>query len=177
MRGTVWLTEDFCDASRVASKEGAVEAAAAAPAGPTYVLLPGQFIDTFCNTGQPVTDYFCLLLLSQPEGNVFGFGIVVHDAPYDTYRLCIIGPLSTETAECADLPLTAPDANGFRQSAVVCKPGQGPGRYSGELDRRRLPARRTRLLRVDQAGRSAGLPEEPVATRARRAATRACGPP
>ena len=130
VRGTVWLTEDFCDTSRVESKEGAVEAAAAAAAGPTYVLQPGQFIDTFCNTGPPVTDYFCLLLLSQPEGNVFGFGIVVHDVPYDTYRLCIIGPLSTETAECADLPLTAPDANGIRQAALVCKPGQGPGLYS-----------------------------------------------
>jgi hypothetical protein len=138
VRGTVWLTEDFCDASRVESKEGAVEAASAAPpgtasaapVGPTYVLQPGQFIDTFCNAGQPVTEYFCLLLLSQPQDNVFGFAIVVINVPYDTYRLCITGPLSVETAECADLPLTAPDANGIRQAALVCKPGQGPGLYS-----------------------------------------------
>jgi hypothetical protein len=130
VRGTVWLTEDFCDASRVTSKEGAVEDTSAAPSGPSYVLQPGQFVDTFCNAGQPVTEYFCLILLNQPADNVFGFAIVVINVPYDTYRICITGPLDTETAECADLPLTAPDANGIRQAALVCKPGQGPGLYS-----------------------------------------------
>jgi hypothetical protein len=130
VRGTVWLTQDFCDASRVASNEGAVEATSPVAAGPVYVLQPGQFIDTFCNDGAPVVGYFCLLTLSQPADNVFGFGIVVMNAPYDTYRLCITGPLSAETAECADLPLTAPDPNGIRQAALVCKPGQGPGLYN-----------------------------------------------
>jgi hypothetical protein len=134
VRGTVWLMEDFCDTSRVESKQGSVVATAAveqapgqppAPA-PEYTLLPGQFLDTFCNQGPPVTEDFCLLLLSQPADNVFGFGILVRNTPFDSYTLCLTGQYRYD---CGGYLFTPPDANGFRLSAVVCKPGQGPGQY------------------------------------------------
>jgi len=135
VRGTVWLTEDFCDTSRVESKQGTVVATASveqvpgqAPApAPEYNLQPGQFLDTFCNTGTPLTEYFCLLLLSQPADNAFGFGILVRNTPYDSYTLCLTGPYRYD---CGGYYFTAPNENGYRQSAVVCKPGQGPGQYT-----------------------------------------------
>jgi hypothetical protein len=126
VRGTTWLTEDFCDTSRIESKEGVVEAASTAPVGPTYNLQPGQFLDTFCNNGPPVAGYFCLLLLSQPADNLFGFGLLVQNTPYDSYTLCLTGPYRYD---CGGYFFTPPDADGFRLSAVVCKPGQGPGQY------------------------------------------------
>jgi hypothetical protein len=126
VRGTTWLTEDFCDTSRIESKEGVVEAAPTTAVGPTYNLQPGQFFDTFCNEGQPVTGYFCLLLLSQPADNAFGFGLLLQNSPYNSYTLCITGPLRYD---CGGFYVTDPDPDGFRTSAVVCKPGQGPGQY------------------------------------------------
>jgi hypothetical protein len=126
VRGTTWLTEDFCDTSRIESKEGVVEAAPTTAVGPTYNLQPGQFLDTFCNTGEPVTGYFCLLLLSQPADNAFGFGLLLQNSPYNNYTLCIGGPVRTD---CGGFYVTDPDPSGFRTSAVVCKPGQGPGQY------------------------------------------------
>jgi hypothetical protein len=127
VRGTTWLTEDFCDTSRIESKEGTVEASSTAPVGPTYNLQPGQFLETFCNNAQPLAEYFCLLILSQPADNAFGFGILVQNTPYDFYRLCLFGPYGYN---CGDYAFTPPDENGFRLSAVVCRPGQGPGQYS-----------------------------------------------
>jgi hypothetical protein len=126
VRGTVWLTEDFCDTSRIESQEGVVQASSTAPVGPTYNLQPGQFLDTFCNSGPPVTEYFCLLLLSQPADNAFGFGLLLQNSPYNSYTLCITGPFRYD---CGGFYVTDPDTNGFRTSAVVCKPGQGPGQY------------------------------------------------
>jgi hypothetical protein len=135
VRGTTWLTEDYCDTSRVESREGTVTATAvveqpqgATPApAPEYNLKPGQFLDTFCNNGQPVTEYFCLLLLSQPADNLFGFGILVRNTPFDSYTLCLTGPYRYD---CGDYSFTPPDANGYRLSAVACRPGQGPGLYN-----------------------------------------------
>jgi hypothetical protein len=134
VRGTTWLTEDYCDTSRVESKEGAVTATAAveqppgtAPApAPEYTLQPGQFLDILCHDGAPVTEYFCLLLLSQPADNLFAFGILVRNTTFDRYTLCLTGPYRYD---CGDYLFTAPDPNGYRSSAVVCRPGQGPGQY------------------------------------------------
>jgi hypothetical protein len=137
VRGTVWLTTDFCDTSRTESRQGIVVASSTVTqdaftsrvtAGANYELKPGQSLEVHCDdVAAPYIEIYCMLLLSQPADNIFGFGLLLRNTPQEVYGLCLTGPAGQS---CGDFPLTPPDEHGFRFSAVVCRPGQGPGEYT-----------------------------------------------
>jgi hypothetical protein len=131
IRGTTWLTEDFCETSRAESREGTVAASSTVAAEPsftsqvlqgaTFNLEPGQSLEVYCAPSAPgnLAGVYCLLVLSQPADNAFAFGFLVHNTQLGQYGLCVTGP---QPDDCGILPLTAPDESGFRTSAVACAP-------------------------------------------------------
>ena len=167
MRGTTWLTEDYCDTSRVESKEGTVTATAAveqpqgaAPApAPEYNLKPGQSLNTFCNEGPPVTEYFCLLLLSQPADNLFGFGILVRNTPFDSYTLCLTGPYRYD---CGGYYFNAAGRERLPVVGGRLQARPGTGAVQHRLVSGRIPPGADSDVRVDEACREPVLPQQPL---------------
>jgi hypothetical protein len=134
VRGTTWLMEDFCDTSRTASVSGTVVAGVNQRGsftkkvlrGAEFRVKEGQSFEIYCAPYKPVADVYCVSVLSQPNDNLFGMGLLLLNTPLTDYGLCIAGPLRED---CGTFALSPPDANNFRDSAVVCFPGQGAGTY------------------------------------------------
>jgi hypothetical protein len=135
VRGTTWLTEDFCDTSRAKSANGSVVAGVNQRGsftkrvlrGAQFTLKAGQSFEIYCDERKPLADAYCVSVLSQPADNLFGFSLLLLNTSLTDYRLCMTGP---DHPDCGTFALTAPDENNFRGSSVVCFPGQGPGDYS-----------------------------------------------
>jgi hypothetical protein len=134
VRGTTWLMEDFCATSRTSSAGGTVVAGVNQRGAFTKQILKGaefrvkegQSFEIYCSPRKPVADVYCVSVLSQPEDNLFGMSLLLLNTSLTSYDLCIRGPVRED---CATFALSAPDANSFRDSAVACFPGQGPGAY------------------------------------------------
>jgi hypothetical protein len=65
-------------------------------------------------------------ILSQPEDNLYGMGMLLLNTSLTDYGVCIAGPTRED---CGTFALSPPDSDNFRFSAVACFPGQGPGAY------------------------------------------------
>jgi hypothetical protein len=117
-RGTVWSMEDRCDGTLTRDREGHVETA---NRDLKYTLKPGQTVQYYCNRYTIKPDTYCVVLLAQPKDGLIGAGIITQRNA-TSYALCYGAP--DGQADCFHFPLTAADAQGFRQSVVVCGVGQ-----------------------------------------------------
>jgi hypothetical protein len=117
-RGTEWIMEDRCDGTLTIDKKGKV---ATAHRDLKYTLKPGQAVQYYCNQYTIKPDTYCVVLLTQAADGILGAGIITQQKA-TRYGLCYGAP--DGQADCFHFPLTAPDAQGFRQSVVVCGVGQ-----------------------------------------------------
>lgn len=118
VKGTEWSIEDRCDGTLTVDKKGQV---ATANRDLKYTLEPGQAVQYYCNRYTIKPDTYCVVLLTQAADGLVGAGIITQQKATQ-YALCYGAP--DGQADCYPFPLTAPDAQGFRQSVVVCGVGQ-----------------------------------------------------
>jgi hypothetical protein len=124
VRGTVWLTEDRCDGTRIEAQQGQVDTQSQ---GTTFTLKPGQNVTYFCNEMAFNPGDYCVVLLLQPADGIFGagFGEVTDLTQYD---LCVTDPQGRQT--CTTYPLEQGDPPTFHRSAVLCRANSGAGTYT-----------------------------------------------
>ena len=124
VRGTVWLTEDRCDGTRIEAKQGQVDTQSQ---GTSFTLKPGQNVTYFCNEMAFNPGDYCVVLLLQPADGIFGagFGEVTDLTQYD---LCVTDPQGQQT--CTTYQLEQGDPPTFHRSAVLCRANSGPGTYT-----------------------------------------------
>ena len=98
-------------------------------------LEPGQSVIYLCNTdgftapdGRRLSDLYCIVVLSQPADNLFGFGIATTGTPVDTYQLCIQEP--DNMVGCDNFPF-GPEEDGIKAGGVGCFPRQEGSHYAG----------------------------------------------
>jgi hypothetical protein len=134
VRGTTWLTEDLCEGTMTTARSGEVETNAT-DADLERLLEPGQSVIYLCNTdgytapdGRRLSDLYCILVLSQPADNLFGFGIATTGTPTDTYQLCIQEP--DNQVGCDNFPF-GPEEGGIKAGGVGCFPRQAGSHYAG----------------------------------------------
>jgi hypothetical protein len=118
VKGTEWTMEDRCDGTLTFDKEGKV---ATANRDLKYTLEPGQTVQYYCNRYTIKPDTYCVVLLTQAKDGLVGAGIITQTNA-TSYALCYGAP--DGQAECFHFPLSADDAQSFRQSVVVCGVGQ-----------------------------------------------------
>ena len=143
VRGTTWLTEDLCEGTMTTARSGEVETNAV-DADLERLLEPGQSVLYLCNTdgftapdGRRLSDLYCLVVLSQPADNLFGFGIATTGTPVDTYQLCIQEP--DNQVGCDNFPF-GPEEGGIKAGGVGCFPRQQGTHYAGwGLEQNLLP--------------------------------------
>ncbi len=149
VRGTVWVTEDTCDGTNVADSNGVVDTATGAGQG--FTLNPGQSAIFYCFPPGSAfhSPEYCLAVLSQPADGLFAFGLGIRSAA-QSYQVCVRSPSGADS--CAQFPLSEPNAQGVRLSAVSCTQFEGPGTY---------------VIRWFIGGQQVGVPLPFVATVAR----------
>ncbi|MGH2837989.1 MAG: hypothetical protein ACRDJY_06535 [Thermoleophilaceae bacterium] len=128
VRGTKWLTEDFCDTTVITAQEGTVDVSLASA---ELQLEPGQEFVAYCD---PALDTglepnYCIAGLNSPNEGLFavGLGTRVHTGQY---TLCIYAP--SGDFECRDEPLPEPaPGDDFSISVLACAPApdDGAGTY------------------------------------------------
>lgn len=128
VRGTKWLTEDFCDTTVIKTQEGTVDVSLASA---ELELSPGQEFVAYCDppldTG--LEPNYCIAGLNSPNEGLFavGLGTRVHSGEY---TLCIYDPMGEY--ECTAIPLPEPEpGDDFRISVAGCAPWpeDGAGTY------------------------------------------------
>jgi hypothetical protein len=122
VRGTQWLTEDLCEGTMTTTRSGVV-ATNSTELDLERSLKPGQSVIYYCNTdGVPgLSSLYCVLVLSQPADNLFGFGIATAGTPDDQYQLCIQEP--DGQVGCDNFPF-GPEEDGIKAGGVGCFPRQ-----------------------------------------------------
>jgi hypothetical protein len=125
VRGTQWDMVDRCDGTMTVDTKGFVVTTTGTL---RFLLRPGESAIGYCfpPNGTPQTRQFCIVEISQPADGLFGFGFGLRRTA-TSYQLCIRAPSGTE--RCRQFPLSAPNANGVRTSAVVCPQDEGAGSY------------------------------------------------
>ena len=127
-KGTKWLIEDLCDATRTVVKSGAVRGFA----GDVLSMRvdAGATIKHFCDYDglEGVSAAFCSALMHAPDLGTWGAGLVNRgSAP--SYELCVTNPAGEET--CKTYPFSEPvGPQGLRDSVVSCIADSGPGAYA-----------------------------------------------
>jgi hypothetical protein len=128
VRGTKWLTEDFCDTTVITTEEGVVDVSLASA---ELELTPGQEFVAYCDppldTG--LAPNHCIAGLNSPNEGIFavGLGTRVHTG---FYTLCIYAP--SGDFECNDVPIPEPaPGDDFSISVLGCAPAphNGAGTY------------------------------------------------
>jgi len=134
VRGTTWLTEDLCEGTMATARSGKVETNST-EFDLERQLEPGQSAIYFCNTGgftsstgERLSDLYCLVVLSQPADNVFGFGIATTGTAANEYQLCIGEP--DGQVGCDVFPF-GPEEGGIKAGGVGCVPRQAGEHYAG----------------------------------------------
>ncbi len=135
VRGTTWLTEDLCEGTRAMAREGEVETNST-EFDLERSLEPGQSAIYLCNTdgftspttGERLSELYCLVVLSQPADNLFGFGIATQGTAANEYQLCIAEP-DGQTG-CDVFPF-GPEEGGIKAGGVGCFPRQAGEHYAG----------------------------------------------
>ena len=127
VKGTDWLTEDRCTGTVTQNKSKNPKNKVDTQTQDLHFELdPGQTITYYCNVLELKPNMYCLILLAQPADGIIGGGILTRvDTP--TYDLCVQAPDGRQGCE-RDVPLTAPDEQGFRQGIFAC-PVRQVGRY------------------------------------------------
>lgn len=134
VRGTNWLTEDLCEGTMATTRSGEVEANAT-DVELSRLLEPGQSVLYSCNTGgftnsigQQLSSLYCLVVLSQPADNLFGFGIATIGTQADSYGLCLLRP--DQQIGCDTFPF-GPEEGGIKAGGVGCFPATQGTYYVG----------------------------------------------
>lgn len=134
VRGTTWLTEDLCEGTMATARSGRVETNST-EFDLERQLEPGQSVIYYCNTGgftnslgERLSDLYCLVVLSQPADNIFGFGIATSGTAANEYQLCIAEP--DGRTECDVFPF-GPEEGGIKAGGVGCLPAQAGEHYAG----------------------------------------------
>jgi hypothetical protein len=118
VRGTQWSVEDRCDGTVTSDTRGVVDTTSRKLQA---TLQPGQTVHYYCNHDTIRPDTYCVVLLSKPAEGQAGAGIITQEDAAQ-YALCYGAP--DGQAGCFQFPLSAPDPQGFHESAVVCGVGQ-----------------------------------------------------
>jgi hypothetical protein len=118
VRGTRWSVEDRCDGTVTSDMKGVVDTTSRKLKA---TLQPGQTVHYYCNHDTVKPDTYCVVLLSMPAQGLAGAGIITQQDATQ-YALCYGAP--DGQAGCFQFPLSAPDPQGFHESAVVCGVGQ-----------------------------------------------------
>ena len=128
VRGTQWVVEDRCNGTRTAAERGSVQTDTDGELA--FVLDAGDEVQYFCDFDglAPVSQAFCTVVLNRPADGLWGAGIINLGGDATSYDLYLSDPTGAE--RFGTFPFTEPDADGFRQSAVVCNADRGPGPYS-----------------------------------------------
>jgi hypothetical protein len=134
VRGTTWLTEDRCNGTVTQNKSPNTTSKVSTDEGKLHFDLdPGQTITYYCNKLRIEPDTYCVMLLAYPDQGIVAGGILTQ---YDveTYRFCVSAP--DGQIGCTDpLPLTADDAQSFRQGVFACPVRQvGTFEFGWSLD-------------------------------------------
>jgi hypothetical protein len=129
VRGTTWLTEDLCEGTRATAQSGEIEANAI-DLELQRQLEPGQSVIYYCNTdgAPPLSSLYCLVVLSQPADNIFGFGFATSGTAANEYQLCILEP--DQNVSCGNFPF-GPEEEGIKAGGVGCLPAQAGEHYVG----------------------------------------------
>jgi len=135
VRGTTWLTEDLCEGTQTTAREGEIDANANG-VDLERQLEPGQSVIYLCNldgfaspsTGAPLSSLYCLVVLSQPADNIFGFGIATTGTAANEYQLCLAAPDGRTV--CDVYPFDA-ESEGIKAGGAGCLPGQVGTYYAG----------------------------------------------
>lgn len=138
VRGTTWRTEDSCAGTETFNRSGKVLTNAAG-ADLERLLDPGQSVIYRCNTsGIPgISSLYCLVVLSQPADNIYGFGIATGGTPQNDYDLCIRRPDGSR--KCETYPFDTSDPT-LKAGGVGCyPPNPGPHVASWRLGGVELP--------------------------------------
>jgi hypothetical protein len=118
VRGTQWSVVDRCDGTVTSDMAGVVDTTSRKLQA---TLKPGQTVHYYCNHDTVKPDTYCVVLLSMPAQGLAGAGIITQQDATQ-YALCYGAP--DGQAGCFQFPLSAPDPQGFHESAVVCGVGQ-----------------------------------------------------
>ena len=137
VRGTTWLTEDLCEGTQTTARSGKVETNATGGVNLERELDPGQSVIYGCNTdgytspttGRRLSDLYCLVVLSQPADNVFGFGIATSGTEANEYQLCLLRP--DQQVGCDTYPFGPDDGSGIKAGGVGCFPATAGTYYAG----------------------------------------------
>lgn len=139
VKGTEWLTEDRCTGTVTQNKSKSAKSKVdtSTEGHLHFELDPGQTITYYCNVLAVTPNTYCLILLAQPADGLIAGGILTTVQTPD-YDLCVQSPDGKEGCD-RNLPLTAPDASGFRQAIFAC-PVRQVGRYvfAWSLDHKNL---------------------------------------
>jgi hypothetical protein len=135
VRGTTWLTEDLCEGTMATARSGVIDANAT-DLDLERTLEPGQSVIYYCNVdgavsqadGSPLSGLYCLVVLSQPADNIFGFGIATTGTPDDVYQLCLQRP--DGQIGCDNFPF-GPEEGGIKAGGVGCFPALAGSYYAG----------------------------------------------
>jgi hypothetical protein len=135
VRGTTWLTEDLCEGTQTTAREGEIDANANG-VDLERQLEPGQSVIYLCNldgytsqqTGRVLSTLYCLVVLSQPADNIFGFGFATTGTEANEYQLCLAAPDGRTV--CDVYPFDA-ESEGIKAGGAGCLPGQAGTYYAG----------------------------------------------
>jgi hypothetical protein len=139
VKGTDWLTEDRCNGTLTQneSKNPKSKVDTATHDRIHFELKPGQTVTYYCNVLAITPSTYCLVLLAQPADGLIGGGILT-TVDTTTYDLCIRAPDGQEGCDTR-IPLTDPDAQGFRQGIFACPVRQvGLYTFAWSLDHQNL---------------------------------------
>jgi hypothetical protein len=136
VRGTTWLTEDLCEGTQATARSGRIDANANG-VDLERQLEPGQSVIYLCNldgftspsSGRVLSTLYCLVVLSQPADNIFGFGIATTGTEANVYQLCLLTPDQQRTS-CDNYPF-GPDDGGIKAGGAGCLPGEVGTYYAG----------------------------------------------
>ena len=127
VRGTKWMMEDRCDGTLTVVRRGTVQTDVNGQL--VFDVDAGQVVHYFCDFGgqAPISRLFCIVALNKPVDGLWAAGILyIGDA--SSYDLCLTDPSGQQ--RCGTFAFSAPDSDGFRDSAVACTTDAGPGNYT-----------------------------------------------
>ncbi len=127
-RGTTWLTQDRCDGTRFAVKDGLVQTDTQ-DGELVFEVGEDEVVQYHCDLKgvEPVSRGFCTVVFSVPDIGLWGAGLL-NFGDAGTYDLCLTDPSGGE--RCEPHLLSPPDESGLRDSIVICQADRGPGAYS-----------------------------------------------